>query len=248
MGNNVSTLRPAAKAPDAKRDPSRIALANAIEVARKAESALEAQREAVERARSFAATAQSKLDAAVAAINEARDADASAAARASRHAGAIAGVTSATRKARANLEDCEDAAEVGKSAVAKLETEMTEIDENFRKAESRVAGCINAIMATTATALIDKATALRSELLATWAVLATITSDKGSGRPEGGYTTKLLISQSERQAPLNGLSEAVTKATAAVLFGGADQYPAAVEPFKRWRAQLHQDPDAKMPA
>jgi hypothetical protein len=242
--SNVTAIVPRA---DDKQDPLRAALDSAIKMAWKATCAVTAAAESLERGRSLVAGADAAVEAATTAVGEARELDAKNAAKAVRMRGDVGGA-SAARKARRELEEAEEDAEVARSALAKLEGDLADAEDQARWRANAVCVARNNLLLPLAEQLLARAHLARRTVFVAQSLLSEMLSTRDDAAPKFPDVLSSIRAREQREAPLAGIrSEAHDFSTADT----EDEQAAAEEAVSEMRAfidALLQESTAEAPA
>jgi hypothetical protein len=183
-------------------DPQRKALATAIANEWKAVTARTSAQDDLMRARHFVEEAEAAVLAKTEAVDFARGADAEMAAKAVRTRTDVPG-TSATRTARRELEDSEDALEISRAALTALESDAAKSDATLARRRNAVLTARAELLASVARQILERAAAARFTLAVSQAVLHDLLNTDERDAPEYGDDVIARISaKEERRAPL----------------------------------------------
>jgi hypothetical protein len=229
---------------DKNADPLRMALANAINEARKAEAAVVSQRAAIERAQAHLAKAELDLQTATAAVADAKNLDAADVAAAI-HTAAAVGAPTAARKARAAEQEAADAVDVAKAALAKLETDLVNMEEASHWATNGAVAAVNAVLAPIASRLISEARDLKAKLHVNLAVAQLILGANDASKLP--FIAEARAKQ-ERDAPFVSLRQEIERlgALGGIAIAG-DALPAALAAWREAIAALKADAATALP-
>jgi hypothetical protein len=151
----TNTALAVAKPPAPTRTPERQRLADAIGRRLAAEQALTAGRMAVSRALASVAKAETAIAAARTGVSAAGEQHACELAEAA--AGGKPATTNPTRKARTALEDAEAGAEAATSALAKLRSNLGDLEDQHLDAENRVTAAADVVLRAPAADILARA-------------------------------------------------------------------------------------------
>ncbi len=224
------TVTPIRKAGEAEKDPLRVALATAIAAAHEAETAVTQQRSAVSRAEAHLAKAELDLQTATVTVAAAKVSDAAAVAAAIHTAAAI-GAPTAAREARAAEQEAQDAVDVATAALAKLNADLSDLEEAARLKRNAVAVAVNDVLTPVVEGYLAAAEDYKSRLAVCMATIGLI-----------------LDEAMQRGAPLAGLREKHERVAALTAIDVAgDALPAALAAWREAIAALKADAAAALP-
>ena len=154
---------------------------------------------AIERAKSTLAEIEGQAEKAEAAIAEARRHDADSIAAATMRGKELKS-TSATRAARAVLEDLKDQAETQRLVVGQLEQELASLNEQRAWVQTRILTARNWLLAPVVEKLSEQIVAAHKTMVTAGAVLATLTEE--DELPEGLSTVDRVKAANQISEPL----------------------------------------------
>ena len=187
-----------------QRDDARAELRQKITDKRKCDAAVASQRAAIDRAKELLATSERRLETATAAVAAAHERDAQQAAKAIR-ASAAAAPGSTVHKARQAQAAQEDAVEIARGALARLESGLAEKENAAQWAANAIIVCANALLAPEAARLIEETRELRLRLAFNQSLLTEIFRDRDG--PKFGEFLDERRAEDEREAPLKLMKE-----------------------------------------
>jgi hypothetical protein len=184
--------------------------------------------------------------AAVAAVAAAREADAAAMAKSVKMQDGIV-APGATRKARAHAESADDAFEITRSALARLESDLVGLEDNARRSEIDVEGAINGVLAAAGFPVVERFVNLRKEIIELFSILTWL-KNRGRQRMGMGSNYREIPALAAPLAELAGEIDAALRS--GISFGDADGgallHP-AIEAYQEAAGALRSDPDAPLP-
>ncbi len=210
---------------DKATDPLRMALAQAIGEARKAEAAVEAQHAAIERARTLVEAAAVKCEAAEAAVAAARAHHAEQVASALKASSEVR-APAAMRVARSALADAEDELQAGRTAEERLQSDLADLEDAARWHRNNVAAAVNAVLAPIVRQLLAESLELKTRVAVNMAIVGSILSADDEVRGFDGAAA--ARAKTRRDEPFLGLREQLDRLGASVTEQAHERITAAL--------------------
>lgn len=247
MSATVTSIAP----PKGTHDPLRDALRMAIEAERAAEQAVAERRTAIAKANGLVEVAERELEGARQGVRAARASRASALADGLARGGAASSGGASTKAARVVESDAEDGLDAAREALAQLEADLPDLQEDVVRAESDVVAAVNALLVPAAEAALAEAKVAKARFLRAQAALQTILA------AEDDRDARRFANPMERHrrrearvAPLEAMkAEARSILIQTMNIDEADfgTSKAVQEAWRGARARLLEDPEAALP-